>query len=470
MVMSIIESLKLMTLCSFRSGASPFPRFKKTILALAALIIGLVSAEAFLRTVSLVFPQIDELVTPPEVIRDATLEYRFSCSPWERSVGSIYKGTATGPVRLVALGDSITYGSGVTPEEAWPQTLQALREEQSFPRLGQQDPQFPTETMMRQYVAQKVSYWFGGPASQDSSAALNMSCPGYGPVQYVWMLEEALKLKPDTIVVTFYLGNDLFDAFHLVDLYHFTGQLKVPPYDWPLERVLEELRRTSPDVRQGTADLSHAVVPDNRDALRLMGLLRSVYTMSEYKFGSTRESGFGGKLFKSITRAAATLSPDAWFFDDGAVCTTFSFKRVLRAVNLRDDIVKTGLRYSMEAYKLMKQRADEAGVRFYVLVVPTKHTVFKGAVLKHCAAQGIPVPARFRAVIENEHRIREATLAFFGDNGIAHVDTLPALEAALVRGSQSYKISVDNHPNAYGQRVIARSILKAVEGPQFAAH
>jgi hypothetical protein len=284
------------------------------------------------------------------------------------------------------------------------------------------------------------------------------------------MLEEALKLKPDTIVVTFYLGNDLFDAFHLVDLYHFSGQLQAPPYNWPLEQVLKELRRKGPHVRQETADLSLAVVPDNRDPMRLMGLLRSVYTMSEHKFGSTRESGFGGQLFKGLTRMAAQLSPDAWFFDDGAVCTTFSFARVFRAVNLQDDLVKTGLRYSLEAYRLMRQRAEEAGVRFYVLVVPTKHTVFNDAVLNHCAAQGILVPERFRAVIENENRVREETLSFFSNNGISHVDALPALKASLGRGLQSYKISVDNHPNAHGQRIIAWSTLKTVEGPRFAAH
>lgn len=459
-----------MKACSFHSGASPFPRFKKTLFALAALIIGLVAAEALLRTVSLVFPQIDKLVTPPEVVKDATLEYRFSCSPWGRVVGSVFDGVAVNPVKLVALGDSITYGSGVTPEEAWPQTLQALSEERSFPRFAHREPQFPTGPLMRQYVAQEVSYAFGGWGGYTSPTALNMSCPGYGPVHYVWMLEEALKLKPDTIVVTFYLGNDLFDAFHLVDLYHFSGQLKTPPYDWPLERVLKELRRNGPHVRQETADLSLAVVPDNRDSTRLMGLLRSVYTMSEHKFGSTRETGFGDQLFKGLTRMAAQLSPDTWFFDDGAVCTTFSFARVFRAVNLQDDLVKTGLRYSLEAYSLMRQKAEEAGVRFYVLVVPTKHTVFNDAVLKHCAARGIPVPAPFLAVIENENRVREETLSFFSNNGISHVDALPPLKAALARGLQSYKISVDNHPNAYGQRMLARSVLKAVEGPRFAAH
>lgn len=459
-----------MTPRGLHCGSSPLSRFKKTVFALAAVIVGLASAEALIRTVSLVFPQIDELVAPPRVVKDATLEYRFASSPWERVAEGVSSSTAPGPVRIATLGDSITYGSGVTREEAWPQTLQALSEEQSLPRLAHRQDQFPIGTTMRQYVAQEVSYGFGGRGSRNSIAAFNISCPGYGPVHYVWMLEEALKLRPDMIVATFYLGNDLFDAFHLVDLYHFTGQLKAPPYDRPLERILKDLRRTSPDVRQGTADLSHAVVPDNRDAVRLLGLLRSVYTMSEYKFGSTRESGLGGRLFKGLTRVAAALSPDDWFFDDGVVCTTFSFTRVLRAVNLQDDLVKTGLRYSMEAYRLMKQRADEAGVPFYVLVVPTKHAVFNDAVRKHCAARGLPVPALYRTVIENESRIREETLAFFSSNGISHVDALPPLKAALARGLQSYKISVDNHPNAYGQRVVARSILNAVERPRFAAH
>src|SRR3954462_2215482 len=42
-----------------------------------------------------------------------------------------------------------------------------------------------------------------------------MGVGGYGPVQYLVLTDQALQLSPKTIVVGLYLGNDLYDAYHL---------------------------------------------------------------------------------------------------------------------------------------------------------------------------------------------------------------------------------------------------------------
>ncbi|MBI5248305.1 MAG: hypothetical protein HY912_02320 [Desulfomonile tiedjei] len=408
---------------------------KRLFSALAALLIGLVLAEVLLRTISLFAPGMGEFMNAPQVIKDATLEYRFPSQPSDPGAGVAHGNSPAMAAKLVAIGDSITYGSGVPAEEAWPRVLEAMSRDRSFRRNGINEPLL----------------------------AANISCPGYGPVHYVWLQEEALRLNPDIMVATFYLGNDIFDAFHLVDLYHFTGQIKVPPYEWPLEKILDELGTKSQSERQETADLTHAVVPDNRDALALLSLFRSVYTISEYKFGSASQSGLGARLFKGLIQMSAYLYPENWYFDDGLACTTFSFKRILGAMNLEDPWMKTGFHFSMEAYRLMKIRADKAGVRFCVLVIPTKHTVFRD-VVGRCTSRGLAIPASYFKVIENEDRIREASFDFFRKSGIAYVDALPALKTALEQGAQPYKISVDNHPNAHGQAVIAKFVLQTMEG------
>ncbi len=442
---------------------------KKICFALAALAIGLVFAEAFLRTVSLVFPQIDELVTPPQVIKDATLEYRFASSPWERVAEGVSNTTARGPVRLVTLGDSITYGSGVTREEAWPQTLQALSEEQSLPRLAHRELQFPIGTVMRQYVAQEVSYGFGGRGSRNSIAAFNMSCPGYGPVHYVWMLEEALKLRPDMIVATFYLGNDLFDAFHLVDLYHFSGQLKAPPYDRPLERILKELRRTSPDARQGTADLSHAVVPDNRDAMRLLGCFVRCTpcqnTNSDLHVNPALVAGFS----KALPAWQLNSRPTPGSSTMGSVHDLHLHARVACG---KSSGRRCENRFALFLGSIQVDETESRRGWCSILCSRCSHEAC--GFQRRCAKALRCSRASRSSCLSGGHRKRKqdsgGDLAFFSTNGVSHMDALPPLKAALARGLQSYKISVDNHPNAYGQGVVARSILNTVQRPQFAAH
>ncbi|MDP8921320.1 MAG: SGNH/GDSL hydrolase family protein, partial [Chloroflexota bacterium] len=79
---------------------------------------------------------------------------------------------------VVALGDSQTYGSKLSPDEAWPRQLE---------RRGD----LPT---------------------------YNMAFPGWGPLQSFRALDDALALKPRLVVMALFAGNDLVDSFTFV--YH----------------------------------------------------------------------------------------------------------------------------------------------------------------------------------------------------------------------------------------------------------
>ena len=78
-------------------------------------------------------------------------------------------------VEIVALGDSMTYGSVGHPEDAWPAALQALTGRTTY----------------------------------------NMAIGGWGPFECLEVLAEALEHQPRVVVLGFYLGNDLFDAFRM---------------------------------------------------------------------------------------------------------------------------------------------------------------------------------------------------------------------------------------------------------------
>lgn len=75
---------------------------------------------------------------------------------------------------IVAIGDSMTYGSGAPRDGAWPQQLATISGESVY----------------------------------------NMGLGGYGPLQYLHLASGLAKeFKPRQLVVSFYFGNDLIDAF-----------------------------------------------------------------------------------------------------------------------------------------------------------------------------------------------------------------------------------------------------------------
>jgi len=104
---------------------------------------------------------------------------------------------------VVALGDSQTVGRNATLDWSWPALLES--------QLS---------------VKQPVVY--------------SMASGGWGPVQYLYMAEKALALRPRVLVVAFYTGNDAFDAIKVaynLDAWKTLRALPQkpadPPSDWP---------------------------------------------------------------------------------------------------------------------------------------------------------------------------------------------------------------------------------------------
>jgi len=77
---------------------------------------------------------------------------------------------------VVAIGDSQTYGINATRDSSWPHQLGVLLQEPVY----------------------------------------NMSLGGYGPLEYLFLAEhDAEKLRPRLLLVGFYFGNDLMDAYYV---------------------------------------------------------------------------------------------------------------------------------------------------------------------------------------------------------------------------------------------------------------
>lgn len=95
--------------------------------------------------------------------------------------------------------------------------------------------------------------------------------------------------------------------------------------------------------------------------------------------------------------------------------------------------------------------ADAHGITLVVFIVPSKEMVYQAR---------FPDPA-LRAAVDWRH---DAVLRLLAETGIDHVDLLPPLRAAAVRGEQLY-FAHDTHWTPRGHEVAARALADFVQVP-----
>ena len=106
----------------------------------------------------------------------------------------------------------------------------------------------------------------------------------------------------------------------------------------------------------------------------------------------------------------------------------------------------------------MRGRCAHEGIRFLVLLLPTKESVLLSLVDEYA-----PEPGRSRVarVVELEAGARERAVAHLGAAGAEFIDPLPALREAA-RATRLYAGGVDGHPNGTGYRIMAETVAQRV--------
>jgi GDSL-like lipase/acylhydrolase family protein len=151
---------------------------KLTALVLGGLLIAGMLAEAALRVLGLYSPASFHLLPARSRLRDAQtgwdLTYETNGVGWRDDEYPEEK--PAGVFRVAAVGDSFTFGQGCARGTIFPDVL---------------------ETLLR--------------ANGADAQVLNLSSPGLGPEGYLVLLEEALRYRPDVVVVSF-CANDASGA------------------------------------------------------------------------------------------------------------------------------------------------------------------------------------------------------------------------------------------------------------------
>lgn len=318
---------------------------------------------------------------------------------------------------IVALGDSQTYGAGVPRDSAWPQQLEKLSGLNTY----------------------------------------NMAYGGYGPVHSMFLIEEALEMRPKIILEAFYTGNDLYDSyFHVYEKGHF------PELKSTNENLLLALRKLKESKSMSKSLHQEKRIAQNMEQIKFGGLRSFI---SEYSniYGLLRAV----KRFMNIElrdweyyRQSALQTPESTMpFERGPIKTVFSFGFRSIGVDLQNPTIKEGLRISLEAIRRLHSTAKKNGVAFLALLIPTKESVFKDAVLQ----QNKNAPEKFIKLVENEEQLIRESESFFKTHQVPFQSCLPHLRASVRNGQQPFPMSWDGHLNHTGQQVLAECAFKSLK-------
>ena len=389
------------------------------------VVLVIIITEFFLHLMAFIFP-VYPLHVISSVIEDRTLGHRPNPAYPEHDENGFRNRAVPPVVDLVAMGDSQTYGSGVSSTEAWPQQLA---------ELGNID-------------------------------VYNLAFGGYSPAHSLLLLDEALSLNPKIVVQGFYAGNDLYESFSLAYYHNQLNSLKTDDSLSIAEIKKLEDAKTLEDEITDVYDYKNKKVHikllryfknsfvDHSKIVRLFTAAINNFSTSKRK----RESWDISTLAKKI---ALNFPEDCLVFENQDYKTIFTPKYRAATLNLKDPRIFEGFQISLQALHEMKKRLDKRNIQFIVVLIPTKELVFADVVNESNLAN-TPAKPHYQKLIENETDMRQEAADYFHQNKIAFIDALPFFRKQLYSKEQPYPPSIDGHPNPYGHKAIAQCVYNGL--------
>lgn len=306
-------------------------------------------------------------------------------------------------VDVVAIGDSHTFGNCAKMHESWPYVL------------GQ----------------------------QTGKTVYNLALGGYGPNQYFHLFKtKALGLKPRVIICGLYMGDDFENAYNIsYGLDHWAYLRKLPARQ--VDYNTWEQPRSETWHKQFRTWLSrHSVVYKILFHTSPLARLKGDFQLANAE-----------KLYDSTTTLVVK---------EKNINEAFLPKSILARIDQTNPAIVEGMRITLELLKEMDAECRKEGIRFIVLVIPTKEMVFSD-LLEH--NKNVALSDVIDSLIANERSAREKTFQFLSEAGIQNIDSLPFLKQSV--HEQLYaRTPRDMHPGKNGYRVIAGAVAATLGGKQ----
>ena len=392
-------------------------RLKNFVFAIITVLVTLVLADVALHFAATLSPYVNGLVSfVPAKLPDDRLGHVLNPEYPEHDSNGFRNPRMPESVDIVALGDSQTYGSGVTSEQAWPHVL----------------------------------------ASVSGKSVYSMSVGGYGPLHSLLLWDNAMRLQPAIVIEAVYAGNDMYDVFNLA--YRQGGRSEFKTQDPDLRDRIEAAQaketiqsRVSKMYRRGR-DSDTGLAKDMKlwlyDNSKIVGLLKRFQHEIKLRRRVDRKPRSEDEKWQKSLRFAEKYSAYAYAFEDSQSRTVFTPEYRLAALDQNDPRIAEGRRILVEALRRMRLRAEADRVRLIVLFIPSKELVF------YQRAADIESDS-YHELIRQEKDFWSTLRALMQSESIEYIDSLPALRARLDAGEQPYKLSHNGHPNATGQAEIA---------------
>ena len=386
------------------TGSAALQRRKQMIFVAIAALLVVASIELILGVARRVSGRIEVLLYPDEGmwIPDELVGRRGNPDYPGHDEWGFRNPVVPVTARIVALGDSLTYGTMVESEESWTRQLEQISDISTY----------------------------------------NMAFGGFGPTHELLLWDEARRLDPEVVIVAMYAGNDLYDCFNLT----YGGE------------NLKDLRSTEPaiidavkalrgdDMRGNLRDHGEPYTPLRawvRKNSSIYGLLRA---LRDVVFGRYWRDDPEWKQAKSQANYPGNAA-----FESAEAKTVFTIARRTVALNFDDVRIREGHRIALAALQRLHQITSEAGAQMVVLLLPTKEYVFSERVF---AEGGEPIEG-YSALLGNERAMWAETRRFLAEHSIPHIDSLTTLRASFSDGKQPFRRDIDGHLNAHGNRQIA---------------
>jgi lysophospholipase L1-like esterase len=318
---------------------------------------------------------------------------------------------------IVALGDSMTYGTSVKSEEAWPGLL--------------------------------------GKATGRS--IYNMGFPGYGPLENRLNLDLALSRLPKLVIFGLFFGNDFYDSFAFSQehgLEHFipsdqVRDIQILESQSQLKNEIVNLftlgggKKKSGWVLRIRAWFSETWFSKNS---KVYGVLRAVKNLIY------RPPRLLAKDFHYAVRSLTPFQLEYCSIFEGKnwrTILTAPYRK--KALDYKDLRIRVGVELSKSAIKNMHHTLIGANINFLVVLLPTKESTFWPRVESPMQHKDLEL------LVANENVLKNELIAFFNKEDIKYLDMLPAMLAAEV---QPYFENTDGHPNPMGHKIISDQIAQ----------
>ncbi len=331
-------------------------------------------------------------------IPDEALEYRMKPG-WRDTDAAGFRNPSTlQSAYLVALGDSHTYGFNVESESSWPYQLSEMIDRSVY----------------------------------------NFGVGSYGVLNYYHLMDEALALDPAVIVLGLYLPNDLTDMCARSRLKFWRQLARQDPLLQQLEDVCSVLRQQTANPR--TVTRTTQLFSMMRTKTALASAIAYFFQNHAPKGGMTRleEPGYG---------------------------TAFGHQRVLKHLRNMDTAVPeiaALAKIAIRCLQRMGDAANERGVDFLVMLIPSKENVFYDLL----ESKDVQRPESLTLSVQRERSLTATFVDSLAQSDIDSVDPRRRLTESLATAPGLYPNSVNNHPLKAGYRVYAEAALAGIRTTQ----